>query len=485
MGFLGVLLTIMMSAASADQYFGKISLQGDSTLDNQTIKALSKHYRSQPFNEEKYAEFSRDLLLLLTRKGYLFASLHLEQIHPDYQSDTLFINPTYRLSKNQLAQIDTLIYENIDKTSPQLLNRELAGIIHKPYNPAIHQTIRQRLRKFEFLSYHDQWEIIKTQQGDIGLLLKLNEDQSNSFSGIAGYIPEKSEQKGYFTGQLNIKLNNIGGMGKSVSVFWSKVNQNSQELKLATFSPQIFKSRLFTNLNFEQVLRDTLLVFRNFSFGLGSDMNRLGELSLTADYETTLPTPAGREQLQLSKSKLFKTGLHYIFDNRDLATNPSRGLLLDIGTHLGYHRKEQKTNILTQFRLSTEYNVNLHQNIVLNFHGDYQGKFLHGEKLTYSEMLWYGGATTLRGYPEDFFSGAEVGQLGLEVRWITGKFSRVYAFYDQGGIRNLSGKLVTPKSFGIGVRLESRMGLLGLDYAFGEDDTFTNAKIHLLLENKF
>jgi len=42
-----------------------------------------------------------------------------------------------------------------------------------------------------------------------------------------------------------------------------------------------------------------------------------------------------------------------------------------------------------------------------------------------------------------------------------------------------------PNSFGIGMRLESRMGTIGLDYAFGEDDTFTTAKIHLHLENRF
>ena len=478
-------LTLILSSLSAEQYFGNITIRTNSISDDIHIDRLIDHYRSQPFDKQSYNQFNRQLLTMLTRNGYLFASLHLKQIDPHYQSDTLFINPTYRLLPNQLATIDTLIYDNIEKTSPQLLNRELSDLIHKPYTPSIHQTINRRLQKYAFLAYTNEWKIIKTLQGDLGLLLKMQEEQSNSFSGIAGYVPQKSGQQGYFTGQLNINLNNIGGMGRKVSVYWSKMNQNSQELKLGFFSPQVFNTNLFTDLNFEQVLRDTLVVIRNFSFGLGGNMSQLGELSISTNYETTIPTPAGREQLQLSKSKLFKAGVHYSFDNRDQATNPSHGFLFKGNTYLGYHHKERHSDLLTQFKITAEYNITLLENIVLNFNSDYQGKFLRDQPLNYSDMLWYGGATSLRGYPEDFFFGSEIGQLGAEIRWITGKFSRVYAFFDQGGIRDLSRDIATPNSFGVGLRLESRMGLLGIDYAFGEDDTFTTAKIHLLLENKF
>jgi len=33
--------------------------------------------------------------------------------------------------------------------------------------------------------------------------------------------------------------------------------------------------------------------------------------------------------------------------------------------------------------------------------------------------------------------------------------------------------------------LDSRMGIIGLDYVFGKGDTFTTAKIHVFLENRF
>ena len=39
--------------------------------------------------------------------------------------------------------------------------------------------------------------------------------------------------------------------------------------------------------------------------------------------------------------------------------------------------------------------------------------------------------------------------------------------------------------YGIGLRLETRLGLFGIDYGLGEGDRLSNGKVHIRLINEF
>ena len=140
---------------------------------------------------------------------------------------------------------------------------------------------------------------------------------------------------------------------------------------------------------------------------------------------------------------------------------------------------------MTQTKFYGEINYSISKNLVINLRSTYEGKFIKNSTIDFSDQLWFGGTSSLRGYPEDFFSGSEFGIIGSELRWITGYYSRIFVFIDQGLYKNMVGEIYKPFSFGVGMRLESRMGTIGIDYAFGENDTFTTAKIHIHLENRF
>lgn len=489
--FLTLITSILLFAttttllASDSTFFGNIQVDSDSTIVSKQFDNFLQSYFERPFDELNYNFFTEQLMQFAVQQGFLFPNLTMMQINPKSHSDSIFMNPTFNLHFGETVKIDTLIFKDLEKTSPKLLYKDLKQLTHKQFDPEIDNIIKQRLKKYSFLTYSENSEIIKTQDGKFGLLISLQEQQTNAFSGIVGYVPKTANRDGYFTGLLDIDLKNIGGMGRGFKIYWSKVNENSQELKLNYFEPHLIGSQFFTNFGFEQTLRDTLLVIRNFNFGLGNDMSQIGTVEITGSYESTLPTPSGREILQLSKNKIFKAGLRYTFDNRDLITNPTKGFLLNSHNYLGSHEKDGKSKIMTQTEINAEYNISLPQKLVLNLNSFYKAKFIKDSKLEYSDLFWFGGATSLRGYPEDFFSGSEIGNAGAEIRWITGYYSRIFIFIDQGYFKTPDNKVNLPNSFGIGMRLESRMGTIGLDYAFGEDDTFTTAKIHLHLENRF
>ncbi len=474
---------LTLIAHERNVFFGKIDLQSDNMPSK--LSTLTSLYADSIVSQQTYQQLTNMMMSFPASRGYLFPSISIIQVSPFYRNDSLFLNPTLQMDFGPLATVDTLIYENLEKTSPKLLNKDLSNLTDRPFSPSLNAVITEKLKKYSFLQLQSEPTLVTTKKNKFGLRLLLQEIETNAFKGIIGYVPKTANKKGYFTGQVDIDLKNIGGMGRGFRIFWSKVNENSQELQLKYFEPHLLGSNYFTNLGFTQTLRDTLVVIRNLNFGLGRNILQRSLLEITGNYETTLPTPAGKRILNLTTNKIIKTGLHFQYDSRDIRTNPSKGFFLDSRLFLGFHEQAGQTNRLTEIFLSGELNLTLPQSLVLNFNSNFQGKYLNNSDLTYSDLYWFGGVNSLRGYPEDFFAGREIGSAGVELRWITGYYSRIYTFIDQGYYQSLERKSFFPYSFGVGLRLESRMGTIGLDYAFGEDDSFTTAKIHLQLENRF
>jgi outer membrane protein insertion porin family len=109
-----------------------------------------------------------------------------------------------------------------------------------------------------------------------------------------------------------------------------------------------------------------------------------------------------------------------------------------------------------------------------------------------SDLFRLGGASTLRGYQEGQFLGSRIVWTNLEYRFLVAPRSFFYGFVDFGYI--VQPVIAAIKSaaseqskigYGIGVRMDSALGLIGVSFAMGEGDTFGTAKIHIRLINEF
>ena len=109
-----------------------------------------------------------------------------------------------------------------------------------------------------------------------------------------------------------------------------------------------------------------------------------------------------------------------------------------------------------------------------------------------SDLFRLGGAVTLRGYQEGQFLGSRIAWTNLEYRLLVAPRSYFFGFVDVGYIVRPSISAIHMTSseqskigYGIGVRMDSSLGLIGVSFAFGEGDTFSTAKIHIRLINEF
>jgi outer membrane protein insertion porin family len=130
---------------------------------------------------------------------------------------------------------------------------------------------------------------------------------------------------------------------------------------------------------------------------------------------------------------------------------------------------------------------------------------LHGRLVTSSEQVVplpdqfrLGGATTLRGYREEQFRGSRVAWSNIEYRYLLSRRSRAFLFFDFGYYyrieRSPSENETEPQflkieefkpAWGLGVRVDTPLGIVGVDYGLGEGDALTNGKVHVSLVNSF
>jgi outer membrane protein insertion porin family len=109
-----------------------------------------------------------------------------------------------------------------------------------------------------------------------------------------------------------------------------------------------------------------------------------------------------------------------------------------------------------------------------------------------SDLFRIGGATTIRGYREGQFLASRMIWSNAEYRVILGTRAFAFLFTDAGYLHTpeiISAGLAKAETvkvgYGVGLRTDTPLGIIGISLALGEGDTFGTAKLHLRLVNEF
>ena len=105
-----------------------------------------------------------------------------------------------------------------------------------------------------------------------------------------------------------------------------------------------------------------------------------------------------------------------------------------------------------------------------------------------TELFYLGGATTLRGYDEDWFSGPRRVHANIEYRYLVGPDSQIFVFTDLGAVTLIETPDIFDRlrvGYGVGARLESKGGILRLNYGLAAGDSLLRGKIHVSLGASF
>jgi outer membrane protein insertion porin family len=477
--------------------FRKIEIDGCRRLATEEVRTVMQMRVGDPFIPSILEQDIQAILQYYERKGFALAKVAVQNISFSDSAKEVSVNVQLSIDEGRELHVTEIRIEGNESTKDFVIIREAWLRKDELFHPDLPELIRRRLDHVQLFSSITLPELYLTEAGEAGLLVRVVEGNQNSFDGVLGYIPSSaSNGSGYITGLVNVSLRNLFGTGRKLSARWYQENKTSQETELHYFEPWVASYPVNIQLGFFQRKQDSTFVKNQYD--IASDLMVTEEFSIGASFSQINVYPsAGYGQNAIAASRTVSFGACVRYDSRDNPATPTNGILYSTEYQTGSKQTTSSESFPSESKSTTQRLVFDLSYYLSPFHRQVLAMELHlrdfkSASLDASDLFRLGGAATLRGYREGQFSGSRLVWMNLEYRFLVAPRSFFYGFVDAGYIlqpdivtAHLTASEQSKIGYGIGVRMDSALGLIGVSFALGEGDTFSTSKIHIRLINEF
>ncbi|MDP2363105.1 MAG: BamA/TamA family outer membrane protein [Ignavibacteria bacterium] len=481
----------------------KIIFTGIDSTVNQSLIDQFDFLKGQVFNKSEIEYNIEQLLIEFENTGHPFAKVIINSVYifVDSINNENLANLHLKIESGKENRIDKIDIRGNTSTKDFVILRELRFETGEHYVQKQIEEFPKRLNRLRFFEPVAVPQFYISSKTEGILLIEVKEKNTNNFDGIIGYIPPgKNENSGYVTGLVNISLRNLFGTGRAAAIKWNKYNRNSQELDLKYLEPWFLGFPVNINLSLYQRVQDSTYVQRKLEGALEYLATEDISGSVTISSETVVPTVRTIPVFTVFNSSYITTGLNLKIDTRDDPYAPTEGILFinsyafskkNINGPPEYLRANIETSVnLQRFSVSFNFFYELFSRQIVAI--GVNGRELRGPAFENSDLYRLGGTNSLRGYREEQFLGSRIFWSNLEYRALLTRRSYGFVFFDTGYyLRPEESEKNIPKAedflygFGLGLNLETGLGVLRVSYALGEGDTFSDGKIHFGVLNEF
>ncbi len=474
----------------------------DTTTDISVFRQFD-YLKRQIFIKQELESNIEQLLTGFENSGFPFAKIQIISVNVfrDSINDENLADIYLKILSGTENKIDRVEIRGNTSTKDYVIIRELRLESGESYVQNRIEEFPNRLNRLRFFEPVPIPQYFINSKNEGVLLVEVTEKNTNNFDGIIGYIPPgKNESSGYITGLVNISLRNLFGTGRAASIRWNKYNRDSQELDLKYLEPWFLSFPLNINLGLYQRVQDTTYVQRKFEGSLEYLATEDISASVLIASESVVPTVRAIPVFTVYNSSYITTGANLKIDTRDDPYSPTEGLLFinsysfsrkTINGPSEYITSNLNTSVdLQRFSSSFYFFYELFSRQIVAI--GVNAREMRGSTFENSDLYKLGGTNSLRGYREEQFLGSRIFWSNLEYRALLTRRSYGFIFFDTGYyFRPEEIDKNIPKSeeflygFGLGLNLETALGVLRVSYALGEGDTFSDGKIHFGILNEF
>ena len=431
-----------------------------------------------------------DMNTILTeyeQNGFPFTSVRVQEITPVEVQGMMRLRLVIQVDEGKKVAIDEVKIDGNKFTRNDVIVRELRLKAHELYDERKILKISARLKRLNIFARVDPPQPFVTDTSS-GLLVKVAEGNTSTFDGIIGYAPgAKMNDRGVITGIVNISMRNLFGTARKANIHWLRDERKSQEIAVGYTEPWVLDFPVDLGLSFHQRQQDSTYVKRKF--GITLDLWLTESFTCGGMFLQEYVIPSSGIQT-LSQSSTTGAGVNIRYDSRDDLLSQTSGILYYSDYEIGRKAGDKQSTTIQRISLDAEYFIQTFKSQVatVSLHARSQ----YGGNFDLSDLYRLGGTNTLRGYRENQFLGSRIAWTNLEYRFILAPRSFVFGFFDAGyyyrAATDVSGIPATQSSkygYGIGFRLETSLGNIGVSFGFGEGDTFSQGKVHIGLTNEF
>jgi outer membrane protein insertion porin family len=463
---------------------------GNTVYSSDTLMSVMKTQSGKTLN---YKTLQEDIQVINDKyhnDGYSIA--RIADVQTDPKTNVLKLKivegmiESIALTGNEVTR-DYVILREIDTRPGQVLNeKSLSKDLRRVFNLGYFSEIKPN---FEPGSSPDK----------VILVVDVKETKSSTINFGGGY----GEREGWF-GFTDLNINNLFGTGHNTMLRgqWGQTLTTYQiKYYYPWFMTDIFGAR--TSLTsriwntsgpdvYGNEIQDALRVGWDMALARPFAENwshafSFGSENVTPNYDTTV-TDAVSFEPYVSDF----VGYSVSYDTRDYFMNPTEGEFCTLSLRRGWKQTDHITNF-TKLGLDLNKFIKLGTNQVLALHA---GTGLGYGDVPLGELYWCGGANTVRGYfPSEALLGVRKLIFNMEYRYTFNDMFQGVAFYDfgdaWGDVENESAKAggIDFSQFmsgrGLGLRLNTPMGPIRLDYGIGDSRSFGEGIIHFSIGQAF
>jgi outer membrane protein insertion porin family len=333
----------------------------------------------------------------------------------------------------------------------------------------------------------------------IVLVIKVKEAKTNTINFGGGY----GEREGWF-GFVDLSMNNLLGTGHGTMIRaqWGQTLTTYQlKYYYPWFMTDVFGPR--TSMTYRvwntagpdiygNEIRDSLRI--GWDASLSRPFREYFSHAFSFGSETVIP----RDESTVTNAVSFEPyvadfiGYSLSYDTRDFWMNPTEGKFYTVSVRKGWKKTSVVTNY-TKFGLDMNEFYKLAPSQVFALH--MTTGIGYGD-IPLGELYWCGGANTVRGYfPSEAILGVRKLIFNMEYRYTFNDIFQGVIFYDFGSAwgevingeaggagpdfsRFLSGR-------GFGLRLNTPLGPIRLDYGIGDSRSFGEGIVHFSIGHAF
>ena len=447
------------------------------------------------------------ILTLYEENGFPYC-----QISPsDFKiSDKGRLSFSLQVEEGPRVKVKEIQVDGLKTTQKKVIMRELGKDVFGFFSQSRVNSKVARLKRLSYIKNVGETELLAGENPEDGILrIAIVERRNNTFSGILGYAPSTGNRKGNLFGSMDLIFDNMFGTGRRMEWSWSRKDPYSSRFNFLYREGWIFGLPPTLELKLSQLDYDSTYLELSFSAKLLFNSTKTVSWGVEGGWEKVAAGSAGKSYLP--DSRKYKIGVIFTLDLLDQPDNPRKGIFYQVET--GYAQKRNyPTSLFVPEKLKTSLaNLSLDlnnyvptlgkQTLLVGIH--FKGLNSDENLIPLSDQFKLGGINSIRGYREEEFFGTRIAWTNWEYRFLLNSNSRFFLFSDygyfqryepfsslqqeaqsenNGAIRKISGNKL---GYGFGFRIDSKAGLLGIDYGLGEGDSFSQGKIHFGVVNRF
>ena len=409
------------------------------------------------------------------KAGYILA--RVVDVETDDKNNILTVKITEGI-------VESIALEGNKNTKDYVILRELDTEPGKVLNE---NTLKKDLRRIFNLGFFST-VTPKFEPGSgpnkVALVLEIKEGRTSTINFGGGY----GEREGWF-GFADLSVKNLMGTAQDVLIrgqFGQSLSTYQFKYSNPWFFPEKFGKRTsFTFRRWYTVGRDIYLTAQDARYnGLDISIGKpwLEDFRVAWTLGSEVVSPHGTSSFETYQSDTI--GMTLSYDTRDVWLNPTMGRYYSFSVKQGWKHASGTTSF---FKLGWDVNeyITVVENQVFAFH---LGTGIGFGDVPFGEEYWAGGANTVRGYqPSEVKRGTRKLITNFEYRLMFGEMFQGVFFFDWGNAWTAGAPV--PADFiagwGPGVRINTPLGPIRLDYGIPGARSFSNGVMHFSIGQAF